>query len=199
MVSFFELWISILNDSISDDYQLFSLCWKIDWAPTVAQLAHEFSPNITVDAVDCRIPKPSFHPKWFSHKFDVSGLRYELGISIGYANVVWVHGPFPVDAWSDLKIFHFGLNYLINHEEVTDWVYRNEAWNHKHKQRTTKLMVRRESFYGSLKSFYVLSARFRQDKVLHEISFHAICNVVFITLKFEISPFLFSVFSKHKN
>ena len=38
---------------------------------------------ISIDGTDCQIQEPTpFSPKWFSHKFNGPGIRYEVGILI---------------------------------------------------------------------------------------------------------------------
>ena len=48
-------------------------------------------------------PTP-FNPKWFSHKFHGSGLRYEIGLCIRTGDIVWANGGLPSGQWSDLRI-----------------------------------------------------------------------------------------------
>ena len=43
--------------------------------------------------------------RWFSPKFKGPGLRYEVGISILYGDIIWINGPFPCSQWPDIKIF----------------------------------------------------------------------------------------------
>lgn len=49
-------------------------------------------------------PTP-FETKWYSHKVNGPGVRYNVEICIASGHIEWVHGPFPCDAYSDLKIF----------------------------------------------------------------------------------------------
>lgn len=60
---------------------------------------------VSVDGTDFAIrePKP-FSPKWFSHKLNGPGLRYEVAICIQTGVPVWINGPFPCGSWPDLRI-----------------------------------------------------------------------------------------------
>ena len=59
---------------------------------------------------DCMIQKPiPFNAKWYSHKFNGAGLRYEVEVSIEGGNIIWVHGPFPFGKYSDLRIFRLQM------------------------------------------------------------------------------------------
>ena len=61
---------------------------------------------VSVDCTDIPIEEPTrFSSKWFSHKFNGPGLRYEIGLSLQLGHIVWVNGPYPCGAWSDIKIF----------------------------------------------------------------------------------------------
>ena len=43
---------------------------------------------ISVDGTDCRIYEPEpFDTKWYSHKFNGPGLRYEIGVCIVSGNI----------------------------------------------------------------------------------------------------------------
>ena len=61
---------------------------------------------ISIDAADFKIliPKP-FNKKWYSHKSESAGLRYEIAICIQTGRMVWTKGPFPCGVWPDIKIF----------------------------------------------------------------------------------------------
>lgn len=57
-------------------------------------------------AIDCRILETSlFRTRWYIHKFSAPCLRYKVTTTRHSGNIVWEHGPFPFEEWSDLKSF----------------------------------------------------------------------------------------------
>lgn len=58
-------------------------------------------------------PSP-FNPKWWSHKFNGLGSRYEVAISIHNGDIVWVNGGLPCGEWPDLRL---ARNTFIDHLE----------------------------------------------------------------------------------
>lgn len=75
---------------------------------------------LSLDGTDFRIMEPSeFNPKWYSHKFNGPGLRYEIGICIRIGNIVWANGGYPCGGWPDIKIFRDALGYALHPGEVT--------------------------------------------------------------------------------
>ena len=61
---------------------------------------------VSVDGTDCMIQKPSpFSSKWWSHKFNGHGVRYEVGLGIQNGDIVWVNGTFTCGECPDIKIF----------------------------------------------------------------------------------------------
>lgn len=69
---------------------------------------------ISVDGTHCKIFEPSHgeyskNPKYYSHKFRMSALAYEVAISVFTNQVVWINGPFPAGK-GDADIFDkYGL------------------------------------------------------------------------------------------
>jgi hypothetical protein len=60
---------------------------------------------VSVDGTDFAIFEPiPFDPKWYSHKINGAGLRYEIAICIQTGVPVWINGPFPCGSWPDLRI-----------------------------------------------------------------------------------------------
>ena len=84
--------------------------------------------RISVDGTDFRIQEPTpFSKKWFSHKFNGPGLRYEVGIGITTGWIVWVNDPFPPGEFNDLKIAKSSLIYFLDDGEkyVADKGYQD--------------------------------------------------------------------------
>jgi len=60
---------------------------------------------VSLDGVDCRIREPTeFSPKWWSHKINGPGLRYEIGLNMQTGDIVWVYGGLPCGQYSDLRL-----------------------------------------------------------------------------------------------
>ncbi len=72
-------------------------------------------------------PAP-FSSRGYSHKLKGPGLRYELGVSIGQGNIIWVHGPWPCGKFLDLRIFRIETKGAFDEEEkvVGDKGYGDE-------------------------------------------------------------------------
>lgn len=148
--------------------------------------------NASVDGTDCRIREPSpFSSKWYSHKFNGPGLRYEVGISVAKGDIVWVHGPFPCRSYPDIKIFRLRMKHRLPFNEVVvaDVGYNDEKCMSKQDCEANKeelhstIRARHESANGRLKNFAVLQSKFRHKLSLHSICFHAVANVVQITIE----------------
>ena len=54
-----------------------------------------------------------FDTKWFPHKLNGPGVRYEIGTCIQTGWIVWANGPFPCGEWSDLAIVRSSLMHLL--------------------------------------------------------------------------------------
>ena len=75
--------------------------------------------RVSVDGTDFSVYEPSpFNTKWFSHKFNGAGLRYEIGVAISTGNIVWAQGPFPSGSHPDLKIFRMAMNQILGRAEL---------------------------------------------------------------------------------
>lgn len=141
--------------------------------------------NVSLDGTDFSIrePKP-FNTKWFSHKFNGSGIRYEIGISIVEGDIVWASGGFPCGEWSDLKISKdLYLNYSRKETTSADKGYRLKIF---FKQPTNaverKILARHETLNGRIKEFSILSNRFRNALKKHPKVFHAVVNVIQVSI-----------------
>ena len=140
---------------------------------------------MSVDCTDCTIyePKP-FHRKWFSHKFNGPGLRYEVGISIYTGHIVWVNGPFPCGHNPDIKIFTSLLkNQLLPSEiVVADGGYRDSKCRKNPsifgQELSGRIRARHETCNRRLKTFKCIQPGFRHSLNNHGIYFHAVAHVV---------------------
>ena len=64
-----------------------------------------------------------FSPRWYSHKLNGPGLRYEIGISLVTGWIIWVNGPYPAGEFNDLQITRLGLLNALDHDKyfLADW------------------------------------------------------------------------------
>jgi hypothetical protein len=143
----------------------------------------------TTDGTDFRINQPTvFSTKWYSHKFNGPGLRYEVCLSIQGGHVVWTNGPFPCGRWNDIEIFRHGLMQKLEDGEMTeaDKGYRGQPdkirlvsdWHTKEEKRY-KIMARgrHEHINGRLKNFKILKLPFRHNLRDHQKVFRSICVI----------------------
>jgi hypothetical protein len=132
---------------------------------------------VSVDGVHCTISEPRQCPssKWYSHKSHGPALAYEIAVAIQENRVVHVHGPFPAGV-PDLTIFRSpgGLKAKIPDGKLAtaDRGYRGEAALRLPNERDTEVsrtfkkraQARHETFNARLKSFKILSTRFRHSQ-----------------------------------
>jgi DDE superfamily endonuclease len=139
--------------------------------------------KLSVDGTDCPIQEPQpFHPKYYSHKFAGPGLKYELGICIITGWACWFNGPFPCGN-PDINIARVGLVQQLEPNEMVlaDGGYRDggvhfdtPTGHHNISQRMRSLCrARHETINGRMKSFRVLSTKFRHSLKKHRDCFHA--------------------------
>lgn len=137
--------------------------------------------HVSLDGVDCRIEEPQpFNKKWFSHKFKAAGIRYEIGISIVEAEIVWASGGFPCGEWPDIKIaMDLYVSFAQNETTLADKGYRQKQYFKQPSNKAEKkVLARHETLNGRLKEFAILSHRFRNALHKHPPVFHAIINVI---------------------
>lgn len=66
---------------------------------------------------------------WYSHKFNGSGLRYEIGLNISTGHIVWANGGYPCGQFSDLKLLRESLLSVDNGEKtIDDRVYKDQQY-----------------------------------------------------------------------
>jgi hypothetical protein len=155
---------------------------------------------VSVDGVHCTINEPRQLPssKWYSHKSHGPALAYEIAVAIQENKIVHIHGPFPAGI-PDLTIFRSpgGLKSKIPDGKLAtaDRGYRGEPALRLPNDRDTDIakgfkkrsQARHETLNSRLKSFKILSTRFRhshngrkqQQGVTchdnHKVIFEAVC------------------------
>jgi hypothetical protein len=119
-----------------------------------------------------------------SHKYGgKSALQYELGVNILAGNSVWVGGPYPAGAWTDVKIFDDILSHLL---EPGEHVKADNGYvGHPDKVKCpnnncnpaenlgmqSAARSRHETFNGRLKNWGILERVYRQASRYTERSF----------------------------
>lgn len=139
---------------------------------------------VSLDGTDCRINEPQpFNKKWFSHKFKAAGIRYEIGLSISRGDIVWASGGFPCGEWTDLKIAK-DLYVHVASKEITlaDKGYRSKYFKIRSNAWEKRILARHETVNGRLKEFEILSTRFRHNLKKHPMAFHAVVNIVQLSI-----------------
>mmetsp|Transcript_13389 Transcript_13389/g.25135 ORF Transcript_13389/g.25135 Transcript_13389/m.25135 type:complete len:299 (-) Transcript_13389:59-955(-) len=185
---YFWLIVDLLADSAST---------LVQWSNRKINCARADYPfKISVDGVDFRIKEPiPFDPKWYSHKFNGSGVRYEIALAIYSDNIVWFSGPYPCGEESDLHIFkHRGLQSLLkmaNERCIADGTYKTSQVSGKGKgdlrwrNAKNRIRARHETINKRLKTFSVIGNIFTFDKSKHGDIFSAILTLVQLSLKIE--------------
>ena len=149
--------------------------------------------KVLIDGTDCRIFESTpFDPKWFSHKFNGPGIRYEVGLAIN-GLIVWINGGFPCGEWSDIEIARSAIIHQIDDGEkiIVDSGYRGEDWcfecpNGRSNRRSRILgliRARHENLNGKLKQFGVLSQKFRHELHKHPMCLYAVANITQVSLQ----------------
>jgi hypothetical protein len=141
---------------------------------------------ISVDGTDFRILEPvPFDRKWYSHKINGPGLRYEIGMCISTGHIVWAHGGLPCGEWPDLRLSRDALIYFMSSTEkaLADKGYRDKNYfvyscnESEFRAEYKKIMAWHETVNRRLKKFGVLQCRFRHELHLHPRCFHAVVNL----------------------
>jgi DDE superfamily endonuclease len=175
---------------------------KWPWGPNGNGGADEEIFIVSVDGVHCTISEPRKMPssKWFSHKTHGPAVGYEIAISLQRNRVVHVNGPYPAGV-PDITIFRTegGLKSKMPDGKfaTADRGYRGEPKLRIPNNRDAPLVkefkkrsqARHETFNARLKSFKILSTRFRHRHSHrgnpsvtchdnHKAAFEAVCVLI---------------------
>ena len=132
--------------------------------------------------------QPSFR-RFYSHKFKRAGYRYEVALCIQTGEIVWINGPFPCGAFSDLTIFRKALKQKLlqaKEKAIADLGYRGEPNtiilpnpmdSKMIQQMKSEVRARHEHVNKRFKNFGILKQCFRHDLEKHEAVFTA-CAVL---------------------
>ena len=146
----------------------------------------------SLDGTDFRISEPSpFSTKWWSFKFNGTGLPYEIAIDAESGHIVWAYGGNPCGAFPDLIIARKKFVQLLRPGEkvVADRGHKDgrcfvqaKTGSLRHKRRQN-MLARHENVNRRVKSFDSLSGAFRHDVSKHHVCFHAVVNIVQIAIE----------------
>ena len=121
-----------------------------------------------------------FDPKWWSHKFNGPGLRYEIRICIRTGDIVWAHGGMPCGEWPDLRIARNAIIGAIGPREmiIADRGYNDpQYFDTFPDQQKRAILARHETVNRRVKQFCCMSQRFRHALHLYPRYFHAVINL----------------------
>ena len=150
---------------------------------------------MSLDGTDFRIhePGPVLDPRWWSHKFNGPGIRYELAISIKTGEIVWIHGPFPAGEWPDIRIFRDSLIHFVDDREMilADGGY-SDGGNYLMtihelhgfaKKQAGVVLCRHELVNRQLKVFRCLGSKYRHDRAEHGNFLRSVALLIQLDLK----------------
>jgi hypothetical protein len=164
------------------------IVWPTDW--TAAGHIPVFL--VSVDGIHCRVFEPtdgrwSKNPKYYSHKFQQSGLAYEVALSVFQNKCVSLNGPHPASV-NDTTIFQNGIRGMIpeGKRAVVDNGYKGldpkyskpnplDSPNLRHFK--GRVRSRQECFNSRLKNFNCLEHNFRQGIQKHKVCFEAVAVI----------------------
>lgn len=110
-----------------------------------------------------------FNEKFYSHKFNGPGLRYEVGLNIRTGHIVWTNGGYPCGDYSDLTVARQAYVFLVNDNERTlsDKGYRGSPYfilpNQQNAEVHKRIMASHETVNKRLKTFRILKKPFHHD------------------------------------
>ena len=157
--------------------------------------------KICVDGVDCRIQNKK-GTRWYSHKYNSAGLRYELATNIQTGDIVWFSGPHLPGLFNDIQIFRMGLKAKL--EEVgekceADGGYRGEKGTIRHPYvfiskddllAKKRARARHETVNRRVKQYDCLTKTFRHKEVAkHKHMFRACVVLTQISFNLGDKPF----------
>lgn len=114
-------------------------------------------------------------------------MRYEVGLNIQTAEIVWTNGPFPCGAWPDLRIarneviFHIGENERIladgGYNDGGEFFETPTGINNDDQRMKQLARARHETINRRLKQWNILGRVFRHGVEKHSIIFLAVVHI----------------------
>ena len=150
------------------------------------------------------LPNGERDPKIFCFKMKGPGVNYEIVIGLYSGLICRIKGPYPAGEWPDLKVAQWKglIRKLRRYGErcIADGTYRNEVFINSGPGLNKELLevIRctkacHETINGFLNRFYMfrLLRGFCHDLDTHKMCFHAIANILEISLENENRNFPF--------
>ena len=155
--------------------------------------------RVTIDGTDmhCEL---RFDKRFYSHKFNKGGLKYELGLCIRSGSIVWINGPFRC-GMPDITVSRQAILYALSEDErvEADLGYRGEQLKintpnefGKEDLEVMKSIARsrHETVNGRMKVFGVLAQRYRHDIQDHSRCFRAVAVIVQLNIETDAPLFI---------
>lgn len=150
---------------------------------------------MSLDGTDCPILEPTpFSKKWYSHKLNGAGIRYEIGLNISTGDIVWAFGGVPCGQYPDLSLARLAYTSSVDDGELTiaDDGYQDPEYFIYPKRypetadQQDRIRARQETVNSRIKSFSVLSVPFRGKGIhrqFHPKCFYAVVNIVQLSIE----------------
>ena len=154
---------------------------------------------MTIDGTDFRVAQTGAAitgNAFGSHKYSgKSALRYEIGVSILRGDLVWINGPYPAGAWTDIKIFNKVLRHFLEEGErveadngyvgATDKIKcpNNPCNPVANEGMQSRARYRHETINGRFKTWQILKNTYRHDLSRHGEVFRAIAIITQIGIE----------------
>jgi hypothetical protein len=154
---------------------------------------------MTINGTDFRIPQTGAAitgNAFGSHKYaGKSALRHEIGVSILRGDLVWINGPYPAGAWTDIKTFNKVIRHFLEpgeHVEANSGYVGaadkikcpNDPCNPvADKGMQSRVRYRHEMINERCKTWQILKNTYRHNLLHHGKEFRAIAIITQIGIE----------------
>ena len=152
---------------------------------------------VTIDGTDLKVQK-RYDKRFFSHKFQSGGLRYEVGVCIVTGHIVWINGPFRCGT-NDITIARQCVIANLTKNEMVeadkgyageDYYIRTPFPKHCRTKKEMKMKAdargRHETVNERLKTFKILADTFRHPLSSHSSIFWAVAVITQLNILYLI-------------
>lgn len=128
---------------------------------------------------------------YYSEVYKSQGIRYEVGIAVKTGDIVWKYGGLPCGSYPEINLANEAYIYAVKKDELT---YANKKYhkskffitpNHTNVKEHKKIMQRHKNLKKKIKYFEILNKPYRHIIDKHHLCFHAIVNIIQITIKHD--------------
>ena len=132
--------------------------------------------------------------KWWLHKFNGPGVRYEIALSIRTGLIVWINGPFPCGSYPDAIIFERNLLGMLGRFERVEADKGYSKFDPTHaknpcfaigedlKELQNRVRARQETINKRCKQWGVLRQRWRNHLDQHHVVFTAVAIITQLSI-----------------